>query len=65
MFSIAIFVLVVLSPVLIPAAITAFHAIAAARQRSRQRIASSLVTVSDLLVGKPIPHEHTRRAAVA
>jgi hypothetical protein len=50
MFAIAIVLLIVLSPVLIPAAITAFHAIADARRRRRERIANSMGEVSDLLV---------------
>jgi hypothetical protein len=64
MFSIAIFVLMVLSPVLVPAAITAFHAVAAARQRSRQRIANSLGDGVGSIGGQSISHEHTHQAAV-
>jgi hypothetical protein len=63
MFSIAIFLLMVMSPVLIPAAITAFHAIA--RQRRRERIAYSLGDGAGSVGGQPISHDHTRRAAVA
>jgi hypothetical protein len=64
MFSIAIFLLIILFPVLMPAAVHAIHAIAEARQRRRERIANSLSDGVGSIGGQSISHEHTRRAAV-
>jgi hypothetical protein len=65
MFSIAIVLLVILFPLLIPAAVTATHAITEAGQRRREQIANSLGDGVGPIGGQPISHEHTRRAAVA
>lgn len=51
MFSIAIVVLIIVFPVLIPAAVSSVRAIADARQRRRDRITNPLGCMSDLLVG--------------
>ena len=64
MFSIAIVFLIILFPVLIPAAVTAIHAIADARQRRRERIASPLGDGVGSIGGQSVSHEHTRLAAV-
>jgi hypothetical protein len=63
MFSIAIVLLIILFPVLVPAAVTAIHAIAEACQRRRERIANLGDGVGSI-GGQSISHEHTRRAAV-
>jgi hypothetical protein len=65
MFSIAVVVLIVLFPVLVPAAVTAVGAIADARQRRPERIANSLGDGVGSIGGQSISHEHTRRAAVS
>ena len=65
MFSIAVVLLVILFPLLIPAAVTATHAITEAGQRRREQIANSLGDGVGPIGGQPISLEHTRRAAVA
>ena len=65
MFSIAIVLLIILFPVLIPAAVTAIHAIAEAGQRRRERIANSPGDGVGSNGGQSVSHEHTRLAAVA
>jgi hypothetical protein len=63
MFSIAIFLLIILFPVLIPAAVTAIHAIAEAGKRRRERTVNSLGDGVGPIGEQSISHEHTRRAA--
>jgi hypothetical protein len=58
MFSIAIVLLIILFPVLIPAAVTAVHVIAEAGQR---RLGDGVGSNG----GQSVSHEHTRLAAVA
>jgi hypothetical protein len=65
MFSIAIVFLIILFPVLIPAAVTAIHTIDEARQRRPERTANSLRDGVGSIGGQSISHQHTRRAAVA
>ena len=64
MFSIAIILLIILFPVLVPAAVTAIHAIAETGQRRRERIANSLGDGVGSIGGQSISHEHTRQVAV-
>ena len=54
MFSIAIFLLIVLFPVLIPVSVHAIHAIAEASQRRREWIANSLGDGVGSIGGKSI-----------
>jgi hypothetical protein len=65
MFSIAIVLFIIFLPVLIPAAVTAFHAIAHARQRRREQNANSLADGAGSVGGQPVSHENTRRASVS
>ena len=51
MFPIAIVFFIILFPVLIPAAVTAIHAIAEAGQRRRERIANSLGDILSCALG--------------
>jgi hypothetical protein len=64
MFPIAIVFLIILFPVLIPAAVTAIHAVTEAGQRRRERIASSLGDGVGSIGGQSISHEYTHQAAV-
>jgi hypothetical protein len=65
MFTITKVLLIVLFPVLVPAAVTAVGAIADARERRPERIANSLGDGVGSIGGQPISHEHARRAAVS
>jgi hypothetical protein len=65
MLSIATVLFIVFLPLLIPAAVTAFHAITHARQRRRVPIANSLGGRAGSVGGQTISHEHTRRVSVA
>jgi hypothetical protein len=65
MFPIVVVLLIILFPVLIPAAVTAIHVIAEAGQRRRERIANALGNGVSSVGGQPIPHERTRRAVAA
>ena len=64
MFSIAIFLLIVLSPVLIPVSVHAIHAIAEASQRRREWIANSLGDGVGAIGEQSISHENTGPVAV-
>ena len=65
MFTIAIVLLIVLFPVLVPAAVTAVGAIADTRERRPERIADSLGVGVGSIGGQSISNEHARRAAVS
>jgi hypothetical protein len=62
--SIAIGLLIILSPIFIPAAVTAVGAITNARQPRRERIANPLGDGVGPIGGQSISHEHPRQAAV-
>jgi hypothetical protein len=64
MFPIAIFLLIILFPVLIPASVHAIHAIAEASQRRRERIANSLGDGVGAIGEQSISHENTGPVAV-
>jgi hypothetical protein len=65
MFPIVVVLLIIFFPVLIPAAVTATHAIAEAGQRRRERIANALGDGVSSVGGQSISHEGNRRAVAA